>query len=284
MDVPWIWVKRNDVVARLRAAVSSDLEPPEKALAHAIAVADWLGPERRAAYAHVSGWDRDAELGVEEFVDLVAAERRVALEEGIDPMPDELESAAQAERDARQVPLRILEAILLVLALAAFLAAALSDITQNEGRDGLSDGAVLLLPAAVALVLLAAAAGSVARRLRDRRLLAWAVARRGQLARGIPVRRPLQRVTIGPSIVRTLGPAVMLALGVASALAGALILLLSLLNPSGLPPMVGALLLALGVVCFGLSVLWFRLNWRWTEDTVRRAQSVAWLGEPLRPR
>lgn len=284
MDVPWIWVKRNDVVARLRAAASSDLEPPEKALAHAIAVADWLGPERRAAYAHASGWDRDGELGVEEFVDLVASERRVALEEGIDPMPDELESAAQAERDARQVPLRILEAILLVLACAAFLAAALSDITQNEGRDGLPGVAVLLLPAAVALVLLAAAAGSVARRLRDRRLLAWAVAQRGQLARGIPVRRPLQRVTLGPSIVRALCPALMLALGVASAVAGALILLLSLLDPSSMPTGVGALLLALGVVCFGLSVLWFRLNSRWTEETVRRAQSVAWLGEPLRPR
>ncbi len=275
---------RDRVVARLRAAASSDLEPPEKALAHAIAVADWLGPERRAAYAHVSGWDRDGELGVEEFVDLVASERRVALEEGIDPMPDELESAARAEQGARQMPLRILEALLLVLAFAAFLATVLVDIIENDGRNTVSDVAILLLSTAVALVLLAAAAGSVARRLRDRRLLAWAVARRGQLARGIPVRRPLQRVTLGPSFVRALGPALMLALGVASAVAGALILLLSLLDPSSMPTEVGALLLALGVVCFGLSVLWFRLNSRWTEETVRRAQSVAWLGEPLRPR
>src|SRR5699024_4869446 len=94
--------------ARLRAVVNADLLPEERASADALVMTAWLSAAQRAQYAPTlrSG------PHPEEFAQRLADERRVVLEEGADPVADELESAALAEREARQVPLRILEGVL----------------------------------------------------------------------------------------------------------------------------------------------------------------------------
>src|SRR5690606_6152429 len=97
--------------ARLRAVVNADLLPRERASADALVLTAWLSAAQRARYAPTLR----AGGGVEEFVQRLADERRVVLEEGADEVAGELESAAAAERSARQLPLRLLEGALLLL-------------------------------------------------------------------------------------------------------------------------------------------------------------------------
>ena len=98
--------------ARLRAVVNADLLPRERASADALVLTAWLSAAQRARYAPTLR----AGGGVEEFAQRLADERRVVLEEGADEVAGELEAAAEAERAARQLPMRLLEGALLLLA------------------------------------------------------------------------------------------------------------------------------------------------------------------------
>ena len=90
-------------------------------MADAAVMTAWLSPAQRARYAPSLRAVDDPDA----FVERLADERRVVLMEGADPVPGELEDAARAEREARQTPLRVLEGVLLVGALACFVEIAL---------------------------------------------------------------------------------------------------------------------------------------------------------------
>lgn len=264
--------------ARIRALVAADLLPPERAAADALVMTAWLTPAQRATYAaSLRCGDHP-----EDLAQVLADERRVVLEEGADPVADELESAAQAERAAAQRALRILEALLLVVALGAVVALVLPML------GGPGDEAVrAALPAAAVLVgavVPAAAVGALATRRRDRALLDWASSRPGQLGRGLPLHRPLQGGSAGPAILRALAPALLVAAGVLAIVAGAAILLITLMlgdeqgMASAAPWLLGG-----GVVSLLVAVLAVHLRGRRVMRQVRRARAAEWLGAAPHP-
>lgn len=262
--------------ARIRAIVNEDLLPQERASADALVMTAWLTASQRATYAASlrSGHH------TEEFVQRLADERRVVLEEGADPVQGELDSAEQAEQDARQLPLRILEAVLLLAALGCFVTFVVRGVLGEGGLGGSDPQAAL--PYAVVLlvaVLLAALVGKVATRRRDRALLDWAVSRPGQLGRGVPVRRPLQGESAGPAIVQALGPALLVAAGILAIVAGAAILLITLMlgDEQGLAAS-APWLLGGGVLSLLVAVLAVHLRGRRLVKVTRRARAAQWLG------
>ena len=268
--------------ARLRAAVSADLLPQERASADALVMTAWLTAEQRALYAPSLG----SGPGTEEFAQRLADERRVVLEEGADPVEDELESAEQAERAARQLPLRLVEAVLLVVAFGLALITMVQSLRSDaaEIADRLPEQGVALLVLAVVCGLLAALVGAVATRRRDRMLLDWAVSRPGQLGRGLPLRRPLQGDSAGPAVARSLGPALLVGAGVLLIVAGAALLLIS--------PMLGDLggysvwapwLLGGGFAALLVAVALVYIRSRRVRQISRRSRAAQWVGPtPLR--
>lgn len=257
--------------ARLRAVVNADLLPEERASADALVMTAWLSAAQRAQYAPTlrSG------PHPEEFAQRLADERRVVLEEGADPVADELESAALAEREARQVPLRILEGVLLAVAAGAVVWMVLADMGGEALPEALLPGIVVVLLAAVA----AAVVGEVATRRRDRALLDWAVSRPGQLGRGLPLRRPLQGGSAGPAVVQSLGPALLVGAGVLAIVGGAAVLLITLMlredtGAAALAPW----LLGGGAAALVVAVLAVYLRSRRLLRLARRARAAAWIG------
>lgn len=264
--------------ARVRELVRADLLPDERALADATVLTAWLTPTQRARYApHLRAVDDP-----DAFVERLADERRVVLTEGADPVPDELEDAAEAEGAARQTPLRVLEGLLLLGALACFVIGVLLGMNSDLRGTAIPDSQVIALATGFAACLvLAAVVGAVATRRRDRALLDWAVSRPGQLGRGIPVRRALQTQSAGPAALGSLGPAALVGLGILSTVAGAAIFLITLMlrtDQDLTTP--GLILFVAGVLCFGIGVLLFRRRARRLETIVRRAAAVQWF-EPL---
>ena len=259
--------------ARLRAVVNADLLPEERASADALVMTAWLSAAQRAQYAPTlrSG------PHPEEFAQRLADERRVVLEEGADPVADELESAALAEREARQVPLRILEGVLLAVAAGAVVWMVLADMGGEALPEALLPGIVVVLLAAVA----AAVVGEVATRRRDRALLDWAVSRPGQLGRGLPLRRPLQGGSAGPAVVQSLGPALLVGAGVLAIVGGAAVLLITLMlredtGAAALAPW----LLGGGAAALVVAVLAVYVRSRRLLRVTRRARAAAWIGPP----
>ncbi|MGO1227670.1 hypothetical protein ACT3SQ_16820 [Brachybacterium sp. AOP42-C2-15] len=264
--------------ARLRAIVNADLLPEERASADALVMTAWLTTAQRAQYAP----SLRAGQHTEEFVQRLADERRVVLEEGADPVADELDSAAQAEQDARQLPLRLVEAVLLLVVLGCFVATVVLSI-RSEGSgisDRLPDQALPLLGTLVVAALLAAIIGKIATLRRDRILLDWAASRPGQLGRGLPLRRPLQGESAGPALVQALGPALLVGAGVLAIVSGAAILLITLMlgDEQGLgeyaPWMLGG-----GVVALVAAVLTIYLRHRRLLKVARRARAAEWIGQ-----
>ena len=257
--------------ARLRAVVNADLLPEERASADALVMTAWLSAAQRAQYAPTlrSG------PHPEEFAQRLADERRVVLEEGADPVADELESAALAEREARQVPLRILEGVLLAVAAGAVVWMVLADMGGEALPEALLPGIVVVLLAAVA----AAVVGEVATRRRDRALLDWAVSRPGQLGRGLPLRRPLQGGSAGPAVVQSLGPALLVGAGVLAIVGGAAVLLITLMlredtGAAALAPW----LLGGGAAALVVAVLAVYVRSRRLLRVTRRPRAAAWIG------
>ncbi|MBB5831958.1 hypothetical protein [Brachybacterium aquaticum] len=259
--------------ARIRAIVNADLLPEERAEADALVLTAWLTTAQRERYAPTLR----AGHQVDEFAQRLADERRVVLEEGTDPVADEADSVAAAERAARQVPLRIVEAVLLLVAAACF-ALTVASTFRTSDRSIPQDAGPLLATLLVA-ALLAAAVGMLATSRRDRMLLDWAVSRPGQLGRGLPVRRPLQSDSAGPAIVRSLGPALLLGLGIISIVAGSAILLISLMvRIEVIATDLAPVFLIGGVVCLVTAVVLVHLNGRRVERVVRRARAIEWIG------
>lgn len=262
--------------ARIRAAVNADLLPEERASADALVLTAWLSAAQRAEYAPSlrSGHH------TEEFVQRLADERRVVLEEGADPVADELESAAQAERDARQLPLRGVETLLLLVVLGCAVAIVLRGVRADSlSWGGVGEPALPLLVTLVVAAVLAAVVGVIASRRRDRSLLGWAVSRPGQLGRGLPLRRPLQGGSAGPALMYALGPALLVGAGVLAIVAGAAILLITLMvgDEQGL----GAYapwLLGGGVVSLVGAVIAIYLRHRRLLKVARRSRAAEWLG------
>lgn len=262
--------------AQIRAAVNADLLPEERASADALVLTAWLSAAQRAQYAPSlrSGHH------TEEFVQRLADERRVVLEEGADPVADELESAAQAERDARQLPLRAVETLLLLVVLGCAVAIVLRGVRADSlSWGGVGEPALPLLTALVVAAVLAAVVGVIASRRRDRSLLGWAVSRPGQLGRGLPLRRPLQGGSAGPALMYALGPALLVGAGVLAIVAGAAILLITLMvgDEQGL----GAYapwLLGGGVVSLVGAVIAIYLRHRRLLKVARRSRAAEWLG------
>lgn len=261
---------------RVRELVRADLLPDERATADAAVMTAWLSPAQRARYAPSLRAVDDPDA----FVERLADERRVVLMEGADPVPDELEDAARAEREARQTPLRVLEGVLLVGALACFVGIVLLSMRADvQGLTITPEGVPELAAALVSTVAASAVIGAAATRRRDRAMLSWAVNRPGQLGRGIPLRRGLQVQSAGPSLARSLGAASLFALGILAAVAGAAVLLITLVLRSEQDyTTLGLALLVGGVVAFLLSVLLFRWYARRLERIVRRARAVQWFG------
>lgn len=263
--------------ARLRAAVSADLLPEERASADALVMTAWLTPDQRARYAS----SLRSGPGTEEFAQRLADERRVVLEEGADPVQDELESAEQAEQAARQLPLRLVEAVLLLVAFALTTITVIQSLRSEapEITDRLPEQGVVLLVVALVSGLLAALVGALATRRRDRMLLDWAVSRPGQLGRGLPLHRPLQGDSAGPAVARSLGPALLVGAGVLMIVAGAALLLIS--------PMLGDLggysvwapwLLGGGFAALLLAVVLVYLRSRRVRQISRRSRAAEWVG------
>lgn len=263
--------------ARLRAIVNADLLPEERASADALVMTAWLTSAQRSQYAS----SLRAGNHTEEFLERLADERRVVLEEGADPVADELDSAAQAERDARQLPLRLVEGALLLVVLGCFVVTVVLSI-RSEGTgvsSRIPDQALPLLVTLVVAALLAAIVGKIATWRRDRILLDWAVSRPGQLGRGLPLHRPLQRESVGPALVQALGPALLVGAGVLAIVAGAAILLITLMlgDEQGMgqyaPWMLGG-----GAVSLVAAVLTIYLRHRRLLKVTRRARAAEWIG------
>ncbi|GAA4531136.1 hypothetical protein GCM10023160_33250 [Brachybacterium paraconglomeratum] len=263
--------------ARLRAVVNADLLPEERASADALVMTAWLTAAQRAQYAP----SLRAGHHTEEFVQHLADERRVVLEEGADPVTDELDSAAQAEQDARQLPLRLVEGVLLLVVLGCFVTTVVLSIrAEGPGVSGrIPEQALPLLVTLVVAALLAAIVGKIATWRRDRILLDWAVSRPGQLGRGLPLRRPLQGESAGPALVQALGPALLVGAGVLAIVAGAAILLITLMlgDEQGLgdyaPWVLGG-----GVVSLVAAVFTIYLRHRRLLKVARRARAAEWVG------
>ena len=262
--------------ARIRAAVNADLLPEERASAAALVLTAWLSAAQRAEYAPSLRSGHHPE----EFVQRLADERRVVLEEGADPVADELESAAQAESDARQLPLRAVETLLLLVVLGCAVAIVLRGVRADSlSWGGVGEPALPLLVTLVVAAVLAAVVGVIASRRRDRSLLGWAVSRPGQLGRGLPLRRPLQGGSAGPALMYALGPALLVGAGVLAIVAGAAILLITLMvgDEQGL----GAYapwLLGGGVVSLVGAVIAIYLRHRRLLKVARRSRAAEWLG------
>ena len=263
--------------AKLRAIVSADLLPEERASADALVMTAWLTSAQRARYAP----SLRSGPSTEEFAQRLADERRVVLEEGADEVPDELESAAQAEQEARQLPLRLVEAVLLVVALVMVavtvilsLRSEASGITERFPEQG-----VTLLVIALVAGLLAALVGTVATRRRDHLLLDWAASRPGQLGRGLPLHRPLQGESAGPAVGRSLGPALLVGAGVLMIVAGAALLLISpMLGDVGGVSHWAPWLLGGGAAALVVAVLLIYLRSRRLRTIMRRARAAEWIG------
>lgn len=263
--------------AKLRAIVSADLLPEERASADSLVMTAWLTAAQRAQYAPSLRSGPHAE----EFVQRLADERRVVLEEGADPVADEFASAAQAEQDARQLPLRAVETVLLLVVLGCVVTTVVLSVrTEASGIAGrVPDQALPLLVTMVGAALLAALVGRTATRRRDRLLLDWAVARPGQLGRGLPLRRPLQGESAGTVVVQSLGPALLVGAGVLAIVAGAAILLISLMMGDGggtarwAPWLLGG-----GAAALVIAVLTIYLRSRRQLRALRRARASEWIG------
>lgn len=263
--------------AKLRAIVNADLLPEERASADALVMTAWLTAEQRAQYAP----SLRSGPGTEEFSQRLADERRVVLEEGADPVADEPEAAAQAEQEARQLPLRLVEAALLVVAFVAVTITVVLSIRSDasELADRFPEQGLWMLGLALVTALLAALAGTVATRRRDHLLLGWAVSRPGQLGRGLPLRRPLQGDSAGPVVARSLLPALLVGTGVIGIVTGAGLLLIS--------PMMGDVggvshwapwLLGGGALALVVAVLLIYLRSRRVLQIARRARAAEWIG------
>jgi hypothetical protein len=263
--------------AKLRAIVSADLLPEERASADSLVMTAWLTAAQRAQYAPSLRSGPHAE----EFVQRLADERRVVLEEGADPVADELDSAAQAEQHARQLPLRAVETVLLLVVLACLVTTVVLGLrTETSGIAGrVPDQALPLLVTMIIAALLAALVGHMATRRRDRLLLDWAVARPGQLGRGLPLRRPLQGESAGTVVVQSLGPALLVGAGVLAIVAGAAILLISLMmGEDGGTARWAPWLLGGGAAALVIAVLTIYLRSRRQLRTLRRARASEWIG------
>ncbi|MFC7373830.1 MULTISPECIES: hypothetical protein [unclassified Brachybacterium] len=262
--------------ARIRALANSSQIPEERALADALVLTAWLTSAQRATYA-VS---LRALESVDDFAVRLADERRVVLEEGADRVCDEVSSAAEAEQAARQRGWRVLETALVLVALGCVVALIVLGVTSDEtGVGAIPLGSWPLAVVAAAALTAAAIVGRVATRLRDRALLDWAVSRPGQLGRGLPLARPLQRDSAGPAILRALLPALLVAAGVIAICAGAAILLITLLRGDEsalIPPALWSL--GGGVAALLLAVLCVHLRSRRLEQIARRVRATEWFG------
>lgn len=277
--------------ARLRSIAAAPWLPHERATADATVMAAWLTTPQRARYAPTlrAGDDLD------EFVTRLGDERRVALEEGVERIEDELASAAEAERAARQTVLRVLEGVLILVALAATVLFARADsavaelgrlgeegglgsLLQQARGDALTTGTGFLMVALVALVA-AAVVGGAATRRRDRRMLDWAVSRPGQLGRGIPVRRPLQMTSVGVTLVMVVGPVLLTGFAIVGAFVGAAVLLIMLISRDD-PSLIttGWILVGSAVAALVIAVVLFNLRMRRMELRMRRSMASEWLG------
>ena len=261
--------------ARLRAVVNADLLPRERAAADALVLTAWLSAAQRERYAP----SLRAPGSVEEFAERLADERRVVLEEGADPVADEVGAAAEAERGARQIPLRLLEGALLLGALVCVVLTVLRSLDAADLPGHLAAAAAPLLGGMLLCLVLAAVVGAVATRRRDRTLLDWAVSRPGQLGRGLPLRRPLQGESAGPVILGSLGPALLLGAGVLAIVAGAAVLLLSLMLRAEIvaTEQAPALLIG-GVIALVAATAAVYLGGRRRERRARRVRASEWIG------
>lgn len=261
--------------ARLRAVVNADLLPRERAAADALVLTAWLSAAQRERYAP----SLRAPGSVEEFAERLADERRVVLEEGADPVADEVGAAAEAERGARQIPLRLLEGALLLGALVCVVLTVLRSLDAADLSRHLAAEAGPLLGGMLACLVLAAVVGAVATRRRDRTLLDWAVSRPGQLGRGLPLRRPLQGESAGPVVLGSLGPALLLGAGVLAIVAGAAVLLLSLMLRAEIvaTEQAPALLIG-GVFALVAATAAVYLGGRRRERRARRVRASEWIG------
>ncbi len=261
--------------ARLRAVVNADLLPRERAAADALVLTAWLSAAQRERYAP----SLRAPGSVEEFAERLADERRVVLEEGADPVADEVGAAAEAERGARQIPLRLLEGALLLGALVCVVLTVLRSLDAADLSRHLAAEAGPLLGGMLACLVLAAVVGAVATRRRDRALLDWAVSRPGQLGRGLPLRRPLQGESAGPVVLGSLGPALLLGAGVLAIVAGAAVLLLSLMLRAEIvaTEQAPALLIG-GVIALVAATAAVYLGGRRRERRARRVRASEWIG------
>lgn len=260
--------------ARLRAVVNADLLPRERAAADALVLTAWLSAAQRERYAP----SLRAPGSVEEFAERLADERRVVLEEGADPVADEVGAAAEAERGARQIPLRLLEGALLLGALVCVVLTVLRSLDAADLSRHLAAEAGPLLGGMLACLVLAAVVGAVATRRRDRTLLDWAVSRPGQLGRGLPLRRPLQGESAGPVVLGSLGPALLLGAGVLAIVAGAAVLLLSLMLRAEIvaTEQAPALLIG-GVIALVAATAAVYLGGRRRERRARRVRASEWI-------
>ena len=261
--------------ARLRAVVNADLLPRERAAADALVLTAWLSAAQRERYAP----SLRAPGSVEEFAERLADERRVVLEEGADPVADEVGAADEAERAARQLPLRLLEGALLLGALVCVVLTVLRSLDAADLSRHLAAEAGPLLGGMLACLVLAAVVGAVATRRRDRTLLDWAVSRPGQLGRGLPLRRPLQGESAGPVVLGSLGPALLLGAGVLAIVAGAAVLLLSLMLRAEIvaTEQAPALLIG-GVIALVAATAAVYLGGRRRERRARRVRASEWIG------
>ena len=171
------------------------------------------------------------------------------------------------------------QARLLLGALVCVVLSVLRSLDAADLSRHLAAEAGPLLGGMLLCLVLAAVVGAVATRRRDRTLLDWAVSRPGQLGRGLPLRRPLQGESAGPVILGSLGPALLLGAGVLAIVAGAAVLLLSLMLRAEIvaTEQAPALLIG-GVIALVAATAAVYLGGRRRERRARRVRASEWIG------
>lgn len=222
----------------------------------------------------------------EQLIEVLAEQRRRALEQPFSIDPRKQASCAAAERGAAQRPLRAVEILLLIAAGLTFITMVITNIVIGDDPPS---GAPLLvrlhLPLLMGTIaLFVASAGIVswaATRRRDRALLSWAAPLRGQFGRGIPTVRGLQSPGAGAAIAMVLSFVATGATAVLCTLMGPLVLVISSVDPeTEVGPAAGLVMTGIGGFAIVLAAVLMYVYVRLLRRRVARAHAVAHLGAP----
>lgn len=257
------------------AATSADPDPGVQARRDAEAITAHLTAQQRGHAAQVSGWgDGDPTS----FTDHLASSRESVLR-GHTPVPSsDREQAPPTARLTRGSAVSPAARLLGWAALGGFVLLCAVSLLTDPGRH------VAGVPTAVAMALLAvilvacALTGFFAARARDDELIAWAVERPGQLARGIPAALGIRHRDAASELSTLLLRLVLLAAAFLLLVLGPVITLIRLSTGDGAVPVAGGpLMILLGAVLGLPALLWNRRARASGQTDARLRLALQWV-------